>query len=130
MDNESIKTNILRFRHMAGLTIEQAAAAMELSVASYKKIEKGATRIVYRYLDRLAAALNVTPEQIVLGYQPLDPGSAEYLGEDNRQRYYHGVMEDYESRLREKERVIADKERTIQDLREYIDMQKLLHEAK
>lgn len=137
MDNESIKTNILRFRHQAGLTIAQTAAAMDISEASYKKIEKGATRIIYRYMDRLAAALGVTPEQILLGYEPADPRSEGILGEGGREHYLHTLSDNYEQRLREKDEIIAgkdaliaDKDRTIKDLREYIDMQKLLNGVK
>lgn len=120
MDNESIKTNILRFRQKAGLTIEQVAVALDITVQSYRKVEKGSTKIIYRHLDKMAALFGVTPEEILLGYQPLDPSSAQLLEENDKVQYIHDLAEDYEKRIRELKASLEEKERVIADLRDSI----------
>ena len=72
MNNDSIKENIIRKRTEEGISQEEMARRLDVSRNTYRSIEKGQTNIISRRLDEIAALLNVSVEELVLGYKPID----------------------------------------------------------
>ena len=96
-DNGSIKVKIYETRRRKGISQEEMANRLEMSLSSYRKIERGPTLLVSRRIWEIARALDVAPEEFLLD-------------------------DDFESGMS-----LADKERneyisTIESLREEIDM--------
>lgn len=77
MDNISIKDNIRKFRKSRGLTQEEMAHRVGISLTAYRDIERGKTAILNTHVEELAEHLEISPEEIVLGYRPVQmPGKA------------------------------------------------------
>ena len=78
MDNARIKENIIRKRTEKGISQDEMAQRLEMSRNSYRNIEKGSTYVVSRHLKEIADILNITEEELVLGYKPAEgAGSLE-----------------------------------------------------
>ena len=60
-----LATNARRLRTAAGLTIKQAAARGELHWRHWQKVEAGKNNTTLATLIRLAAALKVTPAELL-----------------------------------------------------------------
>lgn len=84
MDNLSIKKNIGDVRKEKKITQEELAQRTGMSRNSLREIEVGETRLISEKLTYIADALGVTPERLVLGYDP--DGNNEILS-DIRQSY-------------------------------------------
>lgn len=99
MDNQSIKKNIELYRERSGLTQTDVARRLEMSRISFRNLEKGETRIVNDVIFALAEMFGITPEELLLGYEPQDSGNV--LNEDNEmyRKRIADLTEDYESRL-------------------------------
>ena len=54
MDNNSIKENIRKIRKSKGLTQEEMAHRMGISLTAYRDLEKGATGIVNSNISKIA----------------------------------------------------------------------------
>ncbi|MBR5249568.1 MAG: helix-turn-helix transcriptional regulator [Bacteroidales bacterium] len=67
MDNRSIKHNIYKLRRDKGLSQEEVANLMDISLTSYRKIEKGTTTLISDRISQLAAALGITEDELLLG---------------------------------------------------------------
>lgn len=100
MDNYSIKKNLLKIRQERGLSQEDMAEELGMSRNTYRSIEKGGTRLLSDTVMKVAAWAGVTPEEVVLGYEPSESGSASL--KDAREYFNFRVKalaDDYETRL-------------------------------
>lgn len=119
MDNISVKKNISRTRENLRITQEEMAEKLGISRNTYRSIEKGRTRLVNDHLDRIASILDISAEELVLGYAPERNGQA-MLGE---------IQEEYESRLKEMDRIHAEQIAELKsDIRELNEKVTLLEE--
>lgn len=121
MDNASIKDNIYRKRHEEGISQEEMARRLGMMRNSYRKIERGPVRLLSEHVESIAEVLGTTPEELVLGYKPLDgSGMLEDLkGEyDSRTR---DLTENYEKTIARLKAELAAKENEIRDLRNTIE---------
>lgn len=124
MDNISVKKNISRTRENLRITQEEMAEKLGISRNTYRSIEKGQTKLVNEHLDRIASILETSAEELVLGYAPERHGQA-MLGE---------IQEEYEFRLKEKDRAHAEQigklESTIRELNEKVRLLEELIDTK
>ncbi len=65
-DNGSIKEKIYETRRKKGISQEEVANKLGISLNSYRKIERGPTQLVSQRIWEIAQALNVTPEELVM----------------------------------------------------------------
>lgn len=70
MDNQSIKKNIELLRRRSGLSQTEAARQLDISRVAFRNLEKGDTKIVNDLFFKLAEILGVSPEHLMLGYEP------------------------------------------------------------
>lgn len=107
MDNNSVKKNIAVLRKRLGLTQQEMAEKLGISRNAYRRIESGETALVNDYLLRIASILDMTADELVLGYTPLENDGT--LNE---------LREKYLREGQEKERIYQEKistlERTVQ----------------
>lgn len=80
MDNSSVKDNISNFRKSLGLSQSEMAERLGMSRNAYRNLEKGMTKLISENVDKIAAVLNKSSEEIVLGYNPSRKDS-EQIGE-------------------------------------------------
>ncbi len=118
MDNITIKENIRKRRDLLGITQEEAANLMGLSLTGYRDIEVGSTQIVKDNLDKIAEALDISPEELLLGYRPFP---SESMRLEEVQAEYGGKVKKYEDRITELERRISDLEKIIKSQDEVIE---------
>ena len=121
MDNHSIKKNIRDVRKSKKYTQGAMADMMGMSLSSYKDFEKGETSIVNSNLAKIAALLETTSEELVLGYRPVQmegPGAEDVRAE------YSGKVNILEKRIAELEKMVAYLEETIAAKNEIITMLK------
>lgn len=67
MDNNSIKQNILKIRLEHNLSQAGMADALGIARNTYRKLEKGRTRVISDYINVIADWAGITPEEVVLG---------------------------------------------------------------
>ena len=113
MDNTSIKDNIRRIRKEHGLTQEEMAHRLGISLTAYRDLEKGNTNIVNCYVIRLAHLLDTSTEELVLGYRPVR------IPEENLRE----MKEEYAGR-------IAELEKEVEYLRKLVKSQEEIIETK
>lgn len=113
MDNTSIKDNIRRIRKEHGLTQEEMAHRLGISLTAYRDLEKGNTNIVNCNVIRLAHLLDTSTEEIVLGYRPVR------IPEENLRE----MKEEYAGR-------IAELEKEVEYLRKLVKSQEEIIETK
>ena len=70
LDFKLIGRRVRDFRQMRGLTQEKLAEAAELSVPYVSHIERGARKASISTLIKIAGALDVTVDALLLGWQP------------------------------------------------------------
>ena len=104
-------------RRQKGLTQEELADRLDISLTAYRDLEKGNTNIVNSNVIRLAELLDTTAEELVLGYRPVQaPGK---LLEDVRTEY-GGKIEAMERRIADLEKLVRSLEETIATKNEII----------
>lgn len=113
MDNTSIKYNIRRIRKEHGLTQEEMAHRLGISLTAYRDLEKGNTNIVNCNVIRLAQLLDTSTEELVLGYRPVR------IPEENLRE----MKEEYAGR-------IAELEKEVEYLRKLVKSQEEIIETK
>ena len=113
MDNTSIKDNIRRIRKEHGLTQEEMAHKLGISLTAYRDLEKGNTNIVNCNVIRLAHLLDTSTEELVLGYRPVR------IPEENLRE----MKEEYAGR-------IAELEKQVEYLRKLVKSQEEIIETK
>ena len=67
MNNRTIKENIYKLRRDKGLSQEEVANLMDISLTSYRKIEKGETALVSERINQLANVLGTSEQELLLG---------------------------------------------------------------
>ena len=120
MDNNSIKENISSIRKKKGLTQEEMAHSLGISLTAYRDLEKGATSIINGNIYKIARLTGVTTEELVLGYRP---EQSEGNIEDVRSEYGSKV-ENLMTRISDLEKIVASLEETIESKNEIITMLK------
>ncbi len=108
MDNSTIKDNIRRFRKTRGLTQEQMALRIGISLTAYRDLEKGRTNIMNDNLAKIAELLDTSTEEIVLGYRPVQ----------SEGRQFEEVQAEYGERIVTMQKRIEDLEEMVRTLRE------------
>lgn len=84
MDNISIKEHIRKSRKESGMTQEEMAHRLDISLTAYRDLEKGSTSIINGNIQKIAEITGKTPEELILGYRPaqtddrLEDVQAEY----------------------------------------------------
>ena len=120
MDNNSVKDNINRIRREKKITQQEAADRLGLTRQSYNRIEKGRTSILGDNILKLAAALGVSEEELLLGYEP-QPSTTALREERER---YETRLESYRKTIRHLESVVESQKDTIHVQEQVIEMQR------
>ena len=103
-DDKDIKNRIARYRREHNLSQAEIAERLSISQTAYYKIERGKTSLISEHLPKIADALDLSEEALVLGYEP-------------------GEKEKYESIIAEKDRRIAELEAALADKNRIIELQ-------
>lgn len=112
MDNSTIKENIRRIRKSKGLTQEEMADRLGISLTAYRDLEKGSTSIMNSNINKIAEITGTSTEEIVLGYRPSQS---------------EGRLEDIES---EYSTVVDSLNTRINDILKYVDSLNEIIESK
>ena len=83
----------------------EIAERLSISQTAYYKIERGKTSLISEHLPKIADALDLSEEALVLGYEP---------GEKEK---YESIIAEKDRRIAELEAALADKNRIIERLR-------------
>mgnify|MGYP000521334199 CR=1 FL=1 len=67
MDEKSICERILINRKRVGLTQEEMARQIGISVNSYREIENGSTKLVNKRIVKIGELLGISPEELLTG---------------------------------------------------------------
>ena len=121
MDNSSIKDNIRKIRKSRKLTQEEMALRLGISLTAYRDFEKGSTSILNGNLHRIAALLDTSAEEIVLGYRP---SQIEGANLQEVQEEYSGRIQSLETRICDLEKLTSSLQETIASKNEIISMLK------
>ena len=119
MDNNSIKDNIRRIRKRSGMTQEDMAHKLGISLTAYRDLERGATNIVNSNIARIAEITGTTTEE-VLGYTTVPD-------EDRIQDVqveYGAKIENLQTRINDLEKIVASLEDVIATKNEIISILK------
>lgn len=121
MDNISIKNNIRKIRKARKMTQEAMAHSLGISVTAYRDFEKGKTSVLNETITKMAALLDISAEELLLGYEPTQAkeGKMEALKLEYSKR-----IDELEMRVREQERLIKTLEETVESKNEIIAMLK------
>ncbi len=109
MDNQSIKNNIYKLRRDKGMSQEEVANLMDISLTSYRKIEKGETNLISERITQLAEALGITEQELLWGYNP-NPSQAQMQAEIQRLRQ---TVEEKSEQIELLKKALSDKEEII-----------------
>ena len=120
MDNNSIKENIRNIRKRNGMTQEEMAHRIGISLTAYRDLEKGATAIFNSNIYRIAELTGLSTEEVVLGYRP----DVQDDRIDDEQVEYSHRMESLMTRISDLEKIVASLEETIDSKNEIIAMLK------
>ncbi len=120
MDNNSIKENISNIRKRKGMTQEDMAHSLGISLTAYRDLEKGSTAIINGNIYKIARLAGISTEELVLGYLP---EQSEGNIEDVRSEYGSKV-ENLMTRITDLEKIVASLEETIDSKNEIIAMLK------
>lgn len=94
MDNNSIKQNILKIRLEHNMSQTKMADALGIARNTYRKLEKGKTKVISDYIQVIADWAGITPEEVVLG----DPSaSGVAMLREERERFNDRIRELTES---------------------------------
>ncbi|PWG78732.1 helix-turn-helix domain-containing protein [Pararcticibacter amylolyticus] len=111
----AVALRIKKIRSNIGLTQEQMADKINLSVKAWQKIENGITRLDLERLNQIAEILEtslvdlINADEGIYVHQEIDKNENIY----NKEVNYHNNISDEERELYKK--IIADKEKTIAD---------------
>lgn len=122
MDNQSIKKNIELLRRRSGLSQTEAARQLDISRVAFRNLEKGDTKIVNDLFFKLAEILGVSPEHLMLGYEP---GASSGELEETQTRLANqmaSMVADYEKRLDDLRRQNADLQEFNRNQSDYIKL--------
>lgn len=114
MNDREIKKRIEEYRRARKYSQADLAEKLAISQAAYYKIEKGDTSLISDHLSKIASALDISDEALVLGYDPIDRDS------------YDRIISDLKRQLEEKDRRIAELESSLSDKMQIIRLQEQL----
>lgn len=121
MDNRSIKENIRRIRKSRKMTQEDMAARLDISLTAYRDIERGSTNIMNANIIRIAELLEISVEELILGYRPVQ---AKGIQVEDVRAEYGGQITVMERRISDLEKLVSSLEETIITKNEIISMLK------
>lgn len=119
MDNGTIKKNMESIRLSRRLSQEEMAEVLGIARNTYRNIEKGPTKLISETVIKFAEWAEVTPEEVVLGYLPVEDTDSTL--KDVREKCNERIRiltEDYESRLekmREKNNYLSEINKALED---------------
>jgi transcriptional regulator with XRE-family HTH domain len=122
MDDNSIKGNISALREESDISQTEMAIRLGIDRNTYRKIERGETRILNGRVADIARELGVSTEKLVLGYDPAGPGPDSRL-EDCREAFRQreqALVENYEHKIEELRREIRGLRELSDTLKEQI----------
>lgn len=119
MDNTSIKDNLRKIRKERGMTQEDMAFMLGISLTAYRDLERGSTNMMNTNIFRLAELLNTSTEEIVLGYRP-EQMSTRRL--EDVKAEYSGRISDLEREVEYLRRLVKSLEETIATKNQIIEM--------
>lgn len=120
MDNAKIKDNIRKIRKSRGLTQEEMADRLGMSLTAYRELEKGATAIFNSNISKIAALTGTSAEEIVLGHSPENING---ILEEDRTGYGY-MYESLQTRVRYLEKLVESLEEVIEGKNEIISLLK------
>lgn len=85
MDCSQIKERIKSIRKSKGLTQENMAKSLGISVNSYREIESGKTKLINSKLFKICEILEVTPGKLIMG----ELSQEEYVKEIQKLKKFH-----------------------------------------
>ena len=121
MDNSSIKGNIEFYRNLKNLSQTEMALRTDMTRNAYRSLEKGGTVLLHEKLPRIASALGISTEQLVLGYEPRPLSEGELRSSENHAEQIHALTEDYENRLSKLQADVDVRDTCIKSLEENIE---------
>lgn len=112
MDERILKNHIRRVREDLGLTQEEFAMELGIDTSTYWRLEDGKTRLISRYLYKIAEHAKMTVADLVAGrdVERILEESAGLRDKLDSQRAY------YEQKLAERDATIANLNRLIESL--------------
>jgi len=116
IDEITAKANIRKARESHGSTQVQVAEEIGISVTALKKIETGSTRIINRNAYAIARSLGISPEKLMLGYDPVDSSDPSLRSEVDLKEAMEELKSYYEARLKGKTDEIAQRDERIAKL--------------
>ena len=127
MDNNSIKQNILKIRQEHNLSQAGMADALGIARNTYRKLEKGRTRVISDYIRVIADWAGITPEEVVLG-DSSESGIAMLKEERERSNDrireltegYEQQLENLREKLASRDELIREKDDNIRSLKSII----------
>lgn len=117
IDDSSIKEHILRRRVESGFSQKEMAEKLGMDRTTYRGLEKGRTKLINSRIKDIADHLDITTEEIVLGYTP-EPDSI---------KAFEDYKADYNNRLKSMkenyENIIAAKSKELEVLKTLVHEQ-------
>ena len=114
MNNYSVKKNISQNRKASGISQTEMADKLGLSRTAYRNIEMGDTRLISDKVEDIARLLDVTAEELVLGYKPSENMAMRFNDIE------HEFEEERSEIIRKYESEMKRLENTIDTLNSYI----------
>lgn len=100
MNNDTVKKNLENIRLNKKLSQEEMANVLGVARNTYRNIEKGRTKLISDTVMKVAEWAEITPEEVVLGYVPLD--EKDSVLKETRERLndrIRALTEEYEAKL-------------------------------
>lgn len=117
ISESTVKNNIRIIRERMGLSQCKMGEAIGISVTAYRKFEVEDTAVISRNLYALAEYAHMTPEEIILGYEPADTSDPSWHSEVDMNEAIASLRSFYETKLKEKSDELAEKDVLIAELR-------------
>lgn len=108
MNNDTVKKNLENIRLNRKLSQEEMANVLGVARNTYRNIEKGRTKLISDTVMKVAEWAEITPEEVVLGYVPID--DKDSVLKETRERLNERIRvltEEYEAKL-ERQRTEID----------------------
>ena len=103
------------------MTQEDMAARLDISLTAYRDLERGSTNIMNANIIRIAELLEISVEELILGYMPVQ---AEGIQVEDVRAEYGGQISVMERRISDLEKLVSSLEETIITKNEIISMLK------
>lgn len=103
------------------MTQEDMAAKLDISLTAYRDLERGSTNIMNANIIRIAELLEISVEELLLGYRPVQ---AKGIQVEDVRAEYGGQITVMERRISDLEKLVSSLEETIITKNEIISMLK------